>query len=80
MLIVISCADNQAFWYPHIFYGQNKQRLRHLENHGVPLRGGGEKYNDDCRTHFCLSIVLFWWYPQVWFRNCDKLRVGPSHL
>ncbi|KAH9958381.1 PLAC8 family-domain-containing protein [Russula compacta] len=48
-----------AFWCPCVFYGQNKQRLRHLETHGVPLPGGGKKYNDYCCDYVCLSFFFF---------------------
>ncbi|KAH9964822.1 PLAC8 family-domain-containing protein [Russula compacta] len=67
---------NQAFRHPHIFYSQNKQRFRHLEDHGVPLSGGGERYNDDCRTYFCLTIVYLWWYPQASNRRNIRRRYG----
>ncbi|KAH9992307.1 PLAC8 family-domain-containing protein [Russula vinacea] len=49
-----------ATFCPCVVYGQNRQRLRHLKDRGVPLPGGGDRVNQDCRAHCCMLPCFYW--------------------
>jgi len=65
-----------AWLYPCVVYSKNKQRLRHLEDQGTPLPGGGERYSHDCRAFVCLSFLYCWWYPTCSNRSDIRKRYG----
>ena len=46
-------------------YSRNRQRLDHLERHGVPLREPVEGYNRDCKWHLWLLCGGAGWSLQV---------------
>ena len=50
-------------WCPCVVYSKSRQRLRHLENQGTPLPGGGETFDGHC----CIYGVLggYSWIMQV---------------
>ena len=52
-----------SMWCPCVVYSTNRQRLRHLENQGTPLVGGGETFDGHC----CIYAVLggYSWIMQV---------------
>ncbi|KAI9430039.1 PLAC8-domain-containing protein [Lactarius indigo] len=65
-----------ATWCPCVVYSKNKQRLRHLQNHGTPLPGGGETYNSDCCIYGCLVIPGYAWILQIGDRAEVRARYG----
>ena len=54
-----------ATFCPCVIYGQNRQRLRHLQRQNVPLPGGGDRINHDCRVYCCMAVPCFYWVFQV---------------
>lgn len=77
----VSPAGCQATWVPCMVYSQNRQRLRHLQYRGIPLRGGDDDFNDDCCFFCCISIPHFCWVLQVcWDWDDDRLQIYHSHL
>ncbi|KAF8263297.1 hypothetical protein EI94DRAFT_1741268 [Lactarius quietus] len=50
---------------PCVVYSKNKQRLRHLQDHGTPLPGGGERYTAECSIYGCLKLTGYGWILQV---------------
>lgn len=54
-----------ATFCPCVVYGQNRQRLRHLQRRGGPLPGGGDTFNHDCRVYCCMAVPCFYWAFQV---------------
>ncbi len=55
----VSLAGCWATWCPCVVYTKNKQRLRHLQTQGIPLPGGGERYNLDCCIYGCLAPISY---------------------
>jgi len=54
-----------ATFCPCVIYGQNRQRLRHLQKRGRPLPGGGDNFSDDCRVYCCMAVPCFYWAFQM---------------
>ncbi|KAH9164941.1 hypothetical protein EDB89DRAFT_2014178 [Lactarius sanguifluus] len=54
-----------AMWCPCVVYSKNKRRLLYLQNRGIPLPGGGQRFNDDCCIYGCLLIPGYAWVLQV---------------
>jgi hypothetical protein len=46
-------------------YSKSKQRLRHLQQRGTPLQGGGERVTPDCCIYTPLLVVGYAWILQV---------------
>lgn len=67
-----------ATFCPCVVYGQNRQRLRHLKDRGVPLPGGGDRVNQDCRAHCCM-LPCFYWVFEV-CGDGDKIHVDDLPL
>ncbi|KAH9983169.1 PLAC8 family-domain-containing protein [Russula compacta] len=66
-----------CFWAtfcPCVVYGQTKQRLRHLRQRGVPLPGGGERFNDHCRVYCCVAVPCFCWVLEMGSRSDIRNR------
>jgi Cys-rich protein (TIGR01571 family) len=55
----------RATFCPCVIYGQNKQRLRHLQKRGRPLPGGGDTFSHECRVYCCMAVPCFYWAFQV---------------
>jgi hypothetical protein len=53
----LSLAGFWSIWCPCVVYGKNRQRLRHLQNQGAPLPGGGERYDSHCRIYAALCAL-----------------------
>ena len=54
-----------AAWCPCVVYTKNKQRLRHLQSHGTPLPGGGERFNAACVFFGYLTLTGYYWVLSV---------------
>lgn len=63
-----------AAWCPCVVYGKNKKRIQHLQSQGTPLPGGGERFNDDCCIHGCLTIPGYAWILQIGTRADIRAR------
>ena len=57
----LSTADCQAVWCPCVVYSKNRQRMRHLQQHGAPLPGGGETFDKQCCIYAALIIPCYAW-------------------
>ncbi|KAN0139505.1 PLAC8 family domain containing protein [Lactarius tabidus] len=44
-----------------VVYSKNKQRLEHLQSHGTPLPGGGERCTADCSIYGLLILPCYAW-------------------
>ena len=67
-----------ATFCPCVIYGQNKQRLRHLQKRGRPLPGGGDAFSPQCRVYCCMAVPCFNWAFQV-CGDSDQINVDPSY-
>ncbi|KAI0249606.1 PLAC8 family-domain-containing protein [Lactifluus subvellereus] len=65
-----------ATWCPCVVYCKSKQRLRSLQDHGVPLSGDGERYNNDCCIYGLLNIPGYGWVLQIKTRSDIRNRYG----
>ncbi|KAI0279928.1 PLAC8 family-domain-containing protein [Russula aff. rugulosa BPL654] len=50
---------------PCVVYSKNKLRLNNLQRQGVPLPGGGEKYNDHCCIYAALVPTGYAWVMHI---------------
>ncbi|KAI0305344.1 PLAC8-domain-containing protein [Multifurca ochricompacta] len=65
-----------ATWCPCVVYGKNKERLRNLQDQGVPLPGGGERHTDDCCVYGALNFPGYGWVLQISTRADIRNRYG----
>ncbi|KAI9508238.1 PLAC8 family-domain-containing protein [Russula earlei] len=63
-----------ATFCPCVVYGQNKQRLRHLQYEGVALSNGGSRVSSDCRAFCCSALPCFYWVFQMGGRTNVRNR------
>ncbi|KAN0139171.1 PLAC8 family domain containing protein [Lactarius tabidus] len=56
---------------PCVVYSKNKQRLRHLQNHGTPLPGGGKRCTADCSIYGLLILPFHAWILLI----ADRVKV-----
>ncbi|KAH9046620.1 PLAC8 family-domain-containing protein, partial [Lactarius hengduanensis] len=63
-----------AMWCPCVVYSKNKRRLLYLQNRGIPLPGGGQRFNDDCCIYGCLLIPGYAWVLQIGTRADIRAR------
>ncbi|KAF8467971.1 PLAC8 family-domain-containing protein [Russula ochroleuca] len=67
----------QAVCCPCIVYSKNRQRLRHLQQQGAPLPGGGERYDDYCLIYSGLLILTgHAWILHIHTRTEARERYG----
>ncbi|KAF8257531.1 PLAC8 family-domain-containing protein [Lactarius quietus] len=59
---------------PCVVYTKNKQRLRHLQDHGTPLPGGGGRYTTECSIYGCLILPGYSWVLLIGNRESIRSR------
>ena len=83
-----STAGCQSTWCRCVVFSKNEQRLRHLEEHGAPLPGGGETYDRACCMYGALQYTEYGLIKHVCFailpynsnsRTCP-CRAAPLYL
>lgn len=63
-----------ATWCPCVVYGKNKQRLRNLRQYGVPMAGGGDRFNEHCVVHGVLMNTGYAWFLHIPLRAETRER------
>ncbi|KAH9962162.1 PLAC8 family-domain-containing protein [Russula dissimulans] len=63
-----------ATFCPCVVYGQNKQRLRHLQREGAALPSGAKRVSEDCRGFCCMALPCFYWVFQMGSRTDVRNR------
>ncbi|KAH9993551.1 PLAC8-domain-containing protein [Russula vinacea] len=66
----------QAVWCPCVVYSKNRQRMRHLQQHGAPLPGGGETFDKQCCIYAALIIPCYAWLMLKHSRDIARERYG----
>jgi len=65
-----------ATFCPCVVYGENRQRLRNLQQQGAPLPGGGGRTNDYCCIYAALVPTLYAWILHIPSRGETRDRYG----
>ncbi|KIJ22924.1 hypothetical protein M422DRAFT_196528 [Sphaerobolus stellatus SS14] len=63
-----------AYFLPCVAYGQNRSRLRHLQDKGTPHPHGGDSCTGACCGHACLLYCGFYWILQMNLRGEVRRR------
>ena len=61
----LSTAGCHSTCCPCVVYSKNRQRLRHLQQHGTPHPTGGESNDDHCFIYGALAITGYAWILHV---------------
>ncbi|KAF8467966.1 PLAC8 family-domain-containing protein [Russula ochroleuca] len=68
----------QAVWCTCVVFSKNGQRLRHLQEHGAPLPGGGETYDRACCLFGALHYTEYAMIKHYNSLNPRRLRVDSA--